>query len=78
MVASMSGALNVTWAGVTRGVVVIERSSSHFVWDTRAVIESMLVVFVEGFLEVLAPAGPEQLPQSTYSWRLAENFTGRC
>ena len=50
MVASMSGALNETWAGVTRGVVVIERSSSHLVWDTRAVTEGILVVLVTRFL----------------------------
>ena len=57
----MSGALKVTWAGVTRGVVVIERSSSHFVWDTRAVTVDMLLVFVERFLGVLALLGVDHL-----------------
>ena len=45
IVASMSGALNKTWAGVTRGVVVIERSSSHVKLDTRTINEVMLAVF---------------------------------
>ena len=38
----MSEEVNETWAGVTRGVVVMERSSSHLVKDTRAVTRDIL------------------------------------